>query len=52
MIVRQWQQAPAPVMEELDGFPNLEDYYSWIWIDAICSNCGAHIQGLVDMETA
>ena len=39
-------------MEELDGFPNPEDYYSWIWIDAICSNCGAHIQGLIDVETA
>ena len=51
-IVRPWQQAPASVMEELNGFLNAEDYYSWIWIDAICSNCGAHIQGLVDVETA
>ena len=52
MIVHPWRRAPASVMEELNGFLNAEDYYSWIWIGAICSNCGTHIQGLVDMETA
>lgn len=39
-------------MEELDDFPDPEDYYSWIWFDVICSNCRTKMQGLVDMETA
>lgn len=39
-------------MEEIDDLLDPEDYYSWIWIDVVCSNCKTNIQGLVDMETA